>query len=795
MKKACLLLIVILLMPSLEIHADPADPAIRKTIRTSDGRQREVRLVGDEYGHYWLSADDGQCFIEKVGSTDIFVPVDPAVINQRAHRLRQAEFANSSTRRQLPHASIDLTGEKRILVILVEFSDIKFKAEHKIEWFDAILDQPNYVVPSAHQGSVYDYFLAQSGGKFHLRSDIVGPVTVSHNSAYYGADSDQGLDANAMEMVTEAIDLVKHKVNFSRYDWTGKGTVETVLVIYAGKPQSGGGTADDIWPHKHTINLKHDNTVIKSYACASELRRYGSVFKINSIGSFCHELSHCLGLPDTYDPAGVNYGTVIWDVMGTGCHNNYGYTPAGYTAYDKMFCQWQAPIVLSNDTIVKAMKPMSEGGDFYLIANDAHEEEFYLLENRQKVGWDEKLSGHGMLITHVDYDPNIFAHNKVNQCGVYGNDHERISLVLADNNTKVTSGNSIEKAKDYQGDLFPYGSNDMLTNSSTPAATLFRNNIDDTYLLSKPVTDIHENSDKTMGFTFRNDIAKAGIVYLSHDNDSVKVTSDTSAQLTADIKNHGYGTYSNQVRVDLCECQDGLHTNRKNIHGQRVDIAPNNTEKLTFDINGLNSTTDYHLLFYYQSNNGWTPMQAPVDLDMNSIYDIRPATEGNVLNISDNSIRLNIRLYNQSYKTYDHPVSAIVYSITDDGFEELNEKTFVTNSIPPNEEVPFSFLIEGLNSYEDYFVLLQYSPDRNGETWKPLNDGYQVYIDNENIIYPGDVNRDGSINVADAMMTVDNILGIKSEAFHNDSADVNFDCIIDISDIMRIVDIILKKQR
>ena len=789
--KRSILPFLVLILTVAHGWADPADPNIRRTIHTNDGKAREVRLVGDEYGHYWQSTDDGLCFIEKNGRDDAFESIDPAVVRQRARKLRQEASTTSSA---FPHTHLDLTGEKRMLVVLVQFKDVKFKAENKKEWYDDILNRPNYVVPSAHQGSVYDYFLAQSGGKLHLCSDIIGPVTVSHNSAYYGADSELGKDTKVVEMVTEALSLIEGKVDFGRYDWTGSNIVETVFFIFAGKPQSGGGTVDDIWPHKCTINLRLGNITVRNYACASELRRYGSVFKINSIGTFCHEMSHCFGLPDTYDPAGVNYGTVIWDVMGTGCHNNYGYTPAGYTAYNKMFCQWQAPVVLRNDTVVNAMKPISEGGDFYLIPNDAHEDEFYLLENRQKTGWDAQLSGHGMLITHVDYDPKLFTHSKINQCGIYDNDHERIHLVLADNNTNVTSGNATQKALDYQGDLFPYGTNKSLTNTSTPAAELYHVNIDDSYLLGKPITNIHENSNKSMGFTFRNNISKMGAVFLNHSDDSIKHTSDTSARLSVQLKNHAYSTYNNKVYAYICDCQDGLHANKISIFSKKMAIAPKAKERVAIDLNNLNSDADYHVLFYYlRDGSHQTLMGTPITLDMKSIYDFSLVDEGRVLNVANDAVRINVRLRNNSYKKYDYPVAAYLYRYTENGDEQKLSKTLVTKEVAPGKEASYSFLFDGLNSHEDYYAILCYHNDRDGKKWQQIGEEYPIYIEENTIIFPGDVDNNGTIDVTDVMKTVDIVLGKHNINFYEDHADLNNDCLIDVTDIMHIVDIILKK--
>lgn len=89
-----------------------------------------------------------------------------------------------------------------------------------------------------------------------------------------------------------------------------------------------------------------------------------------------------------------------------------------------------------------------------MIKNDYNDNEYFLLENRQKTGCDLHLRGHGLLITHIDYDKHLFDLNVVNRTGIEGNDHERVAVVLADNDTTI-SRYTDEFIIDYQGDLYP----------------------------------------------------------------------------------------------------------------------------------------------------------------------------------------------------------------------------------------------------------------------------------------------------------------------------------------------------
>ena len=76
---------------------------------------------------------------------------------------------------------------------------------------------------------------------------------------------------------------------------------------------------------------------------------------------------------------------------------------------------------------------------------------FYLLENRQKAGWDAYLPGHGMLVTKVTYDSQKWKYNRVN----YSASAMCIDLLEADG-----SAPAYPNASWYgkPGDTYPTGS-------------------------------------------------------------------------------------------------------------------------------------------------------------------------------------------------------------------------------------------------------------------------------------------------------------------------------------------------
>ena len=436
------------------------------------------------------------------------------------------------------------TGKKRGLVILAEFTDRKFKAQNDHEKYNDILNARGYITQEGFVGSVADYFRDQSAGQFELEFDVFGPYTTKYECKHYGENDKEGLDVHPEEMIIEMCEAVADQVNFADYDWDGDGEVDEVFVIYAGKSESDTSDPNTIWPHmwnmEEAIGRPYviNGIAINVYACSNELDGTGS---ISGIGTICHEFSHCLGFPDFYDITYKGaFGMNSFDLMSRGSHAGNGFRPVGYTAYEKMMCGWQEPIVLSDqDVVIDSVKPISEHGNTYIIYNDAYPNEYYMIENRQKTGWDQSYPAAGMMITHVDFDKDVWENNIPNSIltleealqieRTCGNDHQRMTIFHADDDDDSEYWSKISyfyRKSTLKTDLYPYQTNDSLTATSKPAATLFHENSQGTKLMQGAILDITQNDDGTMSFRYRanknisdgiktidNTVQRADIVY------------------------------------------------------------------------------------------------------------------------------------------------------------------------------------------------------------------------------------------------------------------------------------------
>lgn len=519
-----ILLSISAVLAAIAIQAMPVKPGICRNITLADGTVVKAELVGDEHLTYWRTAD-GACY-RQTPSSGVFSKVElsalqseyDAVVAQKAAR---EKAILESARTSMPVKKVEgskFQGKKKCLVILANFADTKFKPEHTLDLYKQIINGENYSDETlGFKGSVRDYFKAQSGGQFEIDFDVVGPVDLPKGYAGYGKNDASGRDQAALvyPMVEDAVNLAKDQVtDWKQYDWDGDGLVEEVFVLYAGHGQAKYPQDPDlVWPHKSAIDpmTVADGVKVSVYACSSEL---GATEAIDGIGAFCHEFSHCMGLKDHYDINGRGYGTGFWDIMCFGCYNGNSFLPAEYNSYEKMFCGWKEPIVLNAEPQkIEGMKALAAGGDTYIFYNDGNENEYYMLENRQKTGWDAALPGEGLIVLHVDYSKGAWEDNQVN----YNAARQRMTVIPADN----TLGSTDE---DKAGDAWPYQGNNSLTNYSRPACTVYNANTDGTGYMNKYLLNITQNADGTISFEYttksatKQDKPEGALLYETFDN-------------------------------------------------------------------------------------------------------------------------------------------------------------------------------------------------------------------------------------------------------------------------------------
>ena len=187
------------MLTSIVVLAVPAKRGITKTITLIDGTTCQASLVGDEFGHYWKS-DNGRAF-QHISSNSYFTEVDAKAINGHA-QARRAE-ANALRIQRLPGIKNqsnrrvgsfgDYFGEKKALVILVNYTDVTFANGHDNALYQRIANEKGFHEGS-FVGSLYDYFYAQSEGKFELTFDVL--IATHFHRDHFDIDAMKGLMGN-----------------------------------------------------------------------------------------------------------------------------------------------------------------------------------------------------------------------------------------------------------------------------------------------------------------------------------------------------------------------------------------------------------------------------------------------------------------------------------------------------------------------------------------------------------------------------------------------------------------------
>ena len=502
MKK--IILSIALAMLTLTASAVPARRT-QRTLTLSDGTQVTATLSGDENYHYWKTAD-GRAFVmneenipQEISLQQAQSKLQAKVQARNAHRIAKRTKHKAAWGAE----SNPISGERKGLVILVNYKDKKM--QHTQAEYNDYFNKAGYSDNNC-TGSVRDYFLSQSYGKFSLDFDVMGPVTLSKNLSYYGDNDSDGNDKHAAEMVAEAVKLAVSGIDLKKYDWDGDGYVDQVYVVYAGYGEHADAPANTIWPHEYELSeaakyndgpgaLTINGVTIDTYACSSELRG-SSGNKMDGIGTACHEFSHCLAIPDMYDTSadGENFGMNVWDLMDYGSYNGedgFGETPAPFTSYERMYCGWLTPVELTQPCNVNDMPAITKEPVAYLIrnANPKFPGEYYLLENHQQESWDAYAPAHGMLILHVDFNSDVWKQNTVNNVA----SHQRMTIIPADG--KLSHYNTT-------GDTWPGTSKKTaLTDSSNPAAKLYNLNSNGRKFMGRPIENIAEKNG-LISFTF-----------------------------------------------------------------------------------------------------------------------------------------------------------------------------------------------------------------------------------------------------------------------------------------------------
>ena len=473
-------------------------------------------------------------------------------------------------------------GDVNVLVVLVEFSDVKFldNVDDNM-YYIAYLDAPNayytyeyddvntyfdsmfneetfrgnyYTNYGIAKGSIADYFKVQSRGKFRPKFDVKGPYTLSNKKSYYGTKNYTSSEdsyfstsgAKTYMMGYEALQAIQKEdanFDFAKYDNDNDGKIDNLVVIFAGDgaATSNDTNADDYpWPAAAfasyaTRTLPKDKRMFGGveydrYIFSNESVNDGSYKDPEGYGTIVHEMGHALGLPDLYHSDNSKTYTALtphdFSVMDIGCDAGGAWCPVGFSAYERYAIGWEYPVEM-NQKAVYVLSSASTGGSSTMISNPNDPNEKYFFEWRTEEKCDSLLPAHGVLVWRLRYDSRKFASGGINDT----DNNQLVDLIEAD-------GKDISM-DDYSGDTWPKsGTSQSFSNTTSPKFG-FGSNLSQVYLADGTtkndltINSSYSHTDSNGTTSTRHAIHTGGLT-VRGSNTATKIDVDAaSAQLEA----------------------------------------------------------------------------------------------------------------------------------------------------------------------------------------------------------------------------------------------------------------------
>ena len=578
-----------------------ASPAFKhkKAVRQPDGTLLTIIKGGDETGFFYKTEDgirvakgaSGGFYYATINNAGVTVAgrymahaaqqrsLTEAIEAETCKRLwedflqRENKILQRAGLGTIANASIKPMGTPLIPVVLVNFADKKIGSngyvhsnEEAVAFYRRHFNEENYN-EGKYFGSVRDYFICQSDSLFRPKFEILGPITLEHSSSYYGRNKG-GFDMGATEMMNEAIrKLTEGGTNFSAYSTTGNN-VPLIAFIYAGDGEHATGESDDVIACYYPLFSTHigENT-FQTALCVNETADYdGTGQQPDGIGTFCHEFSHAMGLPDFYNTNGLSgiFGLDAWDIMDYGQYVGLGHRPTGYSAYEREFMGWLRIDTLTTKKQMVTLTPLAsqkaKQTRAYKILNeqDATGNEYYILENRQASAWFDEDYGKGMLVYHIDYDVRAWTGNAVNN----SRRHQRMTIIPADG--ILTPSYDTDNLKTFQGDTYPgLTDNTELSDNSMPCDTAYTGNY-----MNRLLAGIREDENGNISFAY---MAKGKLA--TPEKPSFEYESPTSLKISwehvAYAENYVIKVEENGIRLPADTVKDasyrltGIHPDSK----------------------------------------------------------------------------------------------------------------------------------------------------------------------------------------------------------------------------------------
>lgn len=361
----------------------------------------------------------------------------------------------------VPELSLARSDTFFVPCILVDFSD--YSHSYSKEALEQVWNLEGYSHPGEdNTGSFRDFYQEISYGQFLPISTLGNWFTSSHPHDYFAHSNPDGY-THLKELIRQTVDQMEaNGFDWALFDNDGDGYVDALNVIHAG-PGAEQGDDTNIWSHKWSLggySVQYDGVTINSYTVNPEIQ--GA--EIVAIGVLAHEFGHALGLPDLYDTDYTSSGAGKLALMASGSWGTSGtspYYPSAMNAWSKSEMGWSEVFTLNQNLDEIALQQSFSNNLIYKVNHTTDNSEYWLIENRQKVGTDTLLPSPGLAIWHIDEEMTSTGWAPNNNEPHYG-----VAIEQADGLFELENGGSSDG-----GDVFPGATNNREFSNTTVPST------------------------------------------------------------------------------------------------------------------------------------------------------------------------------------------------------------------------------------------------------------------------------------------------------------------------------------
>jgi M6 family metalloprotease-like protein len=368
----------------------------------------------------------------------------PVVLGAPALFAKNQTVRNAYVERARPLATAigaehkPVMGSLPTLVILASFTDQPAVGTDAKYWNQTYFGSVNSVKDYYREVSYGQLQLVPASETFGTANDgIVGWIKLPYSHPNPGDEVNIGNE----DIAEDILFFANKYIDFGLFDKNGNGALSTrellIIIIVAGYEASYGtasgaaACAPSVW--SHVAAFDEEKAPIQDGVRLASSEHNGAYAQsgewhctdddepghASTIGVLAHEIGHLLGegAPDLYDRDGSSAGVGNWDLMGNGAWNGLqkpGDRPAHMSAWTKYYFGWVTPKLVTapiKEAAIRQAEISSEGiyqllenanGNDWASGETSGKGEYFLIENRQKVGYDVALPSAGLLIWHVD---------------------------------------------------------------------------------------------------------------------------------------------------------------------------------------------------------------------------------------------------------------------------------------------------------------------------------------------------------------------------------------------------------